>query len=82
MSIQREQARESLRQLLDQKARITTTDGRAFVGIFLCTDRDINIILSGAEEFKAGERRFVGLVMVPGKHIAKAEIEDSSLLYS
>ncbi|KAJ3214895.1 hypothetical protein HDU67_001097 [Dinochytrium kinnereticum] len=94
--------RESLRDLLNQKARITATDGRVFVGVFMCLDKERNLILSGTEEFKAGEaratlppfliappsfapkgeRRFVGLIMVPGKHIVKAEIEDNSHLYS
>ncbi|KAJ3101153.1 N-alpha-acetyltransferase 38, NatC auxiliary subunit [Phlyctochytrium planicorne] len=69
--------REWLSELLNLKARITTTDKRAFVGIFICVDKDRNIILTGTDEFKAGERRFVGMVMIPGKHIIKAEIEDT-----
>lgn len=64
----------------------------------MCIDKGRNIILSSAEEFKAGQkpapfictlrsetqllsslkgdRRFVGMVMIPGKHLTKMEVED------
>lgn len=31
--------------------RIRMTDGRTLVGLFLCTDRDCNVILGSAQEF-------------------------------
>ncbi|TPX64398.1 hypothetical protein SpCBS45565_g05913 [Spizellomyces sp. 'palustris'] len=64
-----------LRDYLNHKARITISDGRIFIGHFVCIDKGQNTILAGAEEFKNGERRFVGLIMVPGKHLIKAEFE-------
>jgi small nuclear ribonucleoprotein (snRNP)-like protein len=40
-----------LTDLLESTLVITITDGRSFVGHFICTDRDQNIILNQAEEF-------------------------------
>ncbi|KAG0093907.1 hypothetical protein BGZ92_000022 [Podila epicladia] len=106
-----------LRSLLNRNARIEITDGRLFVGQFMCIDHSKNIILAGAYESrpkvpsaktaegKGGEpeapqetgaesrlapdvgsskkgdedRRFVGLVMIPGHHIVKAEMDCSHL---
>ncbi|CAG8679086.1 14413_t:CDS:2 [Funneliformis caledonium] len=65
-----------LRSYLNLQIRITASDGRIFNGIFMCIDKYKNIILSQTEEVRDDERRFVGLVMIPGKHIFKAEIED------
>lgn len=45
----------------------------------MCIDKYKNIILSQTEEFRSSEKRFVGLVMIPGKHLIKAEIEDLDL---
>jgi len=39
---------------LNQRLRITITDGRSFEGWFKCVDRDANIVLAGAEEFREG----------------------------
>ncbi|KAJ3043803.1 hypothetical protein HDV00_004211 [Rhizophlyctis rosea] len=65
-----------LRTYLSRKCRITASDGRVFVGHFMCIDKGRNIILSGTEESnKFGEKRFLGLVMIPGKHLVKAEME-------
>ncbi|KAJ3309064.1 hypothetical protein HDU76_003742, partial [Blyttiomyces sp. JEL0837] len=41
-----------LRDMLNLKTRVMITDGRVFTGIFMCVDKDKNIILSGAEEFR------------------------------
>ncbi|RIA93293.1 hypothetical protein C1645_762727 [Glomus cerebriforme] len=65
-----------LRSYLNLRTRITASDNRVFIGIFMCIDKYKNIILSQTEEFRGDEKRFVGLVMIPGKHIVKAEIED------
>ncbi|KAJ9126433.1 hypothetical protein QFC24_002176 [Naganishia onofrii] len=40
-----------LSSLLASTLVITIQDGRSFVGLFICTDRDQNIILNQAEEF-------------------------------
>lgn len=34
-----------LRKLLNQNFRVEMTDGRVLIGVFLCTDRDANVIL-------------------------------------
>ncbi|KAI8885068.1 Sm-like ribonucleoprotein [Backusella circina FSU 941] len=57
--------------------RIKITDGRVFIGTFVCVDKEKNIILAQAEEFRGGnEKRLVGLVMIPGNHLVKVETED------
>ncbi|XP_041922066.1 N-alpha-acetyltransferase 38, NatC auxiliary subunit isoform X2 [Alosa alosa] len=44
-------ARQKLESLLNKNMRIRMTDGRTLVGLFLCTDRDCNVILGSAQEF-------------------------------
>ncbi|KAI8595759.1 hypothetical protein EDD21DRAFT_287414, partial [Dissophora ornata] len=39
-----------LRSLLNRSTRIKITDGRIFIGQFMCIDNSKNIILSGAYE--------------------------------
>ncbi|OAQ24483.1 hypothetical protein K457DRAFT_117467 [Linnemannia elongata AG-77] len=127
-----------LRSLLNRTTRIKISDGRLFIGQFMCIDHSKNIILSAAYEYRttaktnnnnnnntpdcidsesdigssntsgAGEdiplktlsinaqqdtvstpgqsrkkeeeaKRFVGLVMIPGHHIVKAEMDCSHL---
>ncbi|KAG2219971.1 hypothetical protein INT45_002185 [Circinella minor] len=65
-----------LRSYLNFKTRITITDGRIFIGTFVCTDKQKNIILTQTKEFRGDEHRMVGLVMIPGKHLVKVETED------
>ncbi|OAD04976.1 hypothetical protein MUCCIDRAFT_134155, partial [Mucor lusitanicus CBS 277.49] len=75
---------ENIRRLnsyLNFKSRIKITDGRTFIGTFVCVDKEKNIILAHTEEFRGGmlgssEKRLVGLIMIPGKHIVKIETED------
>ncbi|KAL0097610.1 hypothetical protein J3Q64DRAFT_1714310 [Phycomyces blakesleeanus] len=114
-----------LRTYLNFKTRIQISDGRTFIGVFMCVDKDKNIILAHAEEFRGGdcniildsiqyhiysfkcglffglyfsffkyiyiayyylldEKRLVGLVMIPGKHLVKVEAENMNAddLYS
>ncbi|KAK3834615.1 MAG: LSM domain-containing protein [Linnemannia elongata] len=93
-----------LRSLLNRTTRIKITDGRLFVGQFMCIDHSKNIILSAAYEYRTTAKtnnsnntsdctdtesnttssstcakRFVGLVMIPGHHIVKAEMDCSHL---
>nr|CAH7749669.1 unnamed protein product [Callosobruchus chinensis]CAH7754126.1 unnamed protein product [Callosobruchus chinensis] len=51
------------------------TDGRVLIGVFLCTDRDANIILGSCSEYLPQKPRMLGLVMIPGKHIVSIHIE-------
>ncbi|KAI7894670.1 uncharacterized protein EV154DRAFT_497498 [Mucor mucedo] len=65
-----------LNSYLNFKSRIKITDGRTFIGTFVCIDKQKNIILAHTEEFRGAEKRMVGLVMIPGKHLVKIETED------
>ncbi|KAI8360890.1 hypothetical protein EDC96DRAFT_464505 [Choanephora cucurbitarum] len=72
---------ENIRKLesyLNFKSRVRISDGRVFIGTFVCIDKDKNIILAHTEEFRGSEyeKRLVGLVMIPGKHLVKVETED------
>ena len=81
-----------LRSWLNSSLRITMSDGRVLIGIFLCTDRDANIILGSCSEYlpeeevsdelpsESEEPRMLGLVMVPGKHIVNISIDQNKTL--
>lgn len=79
--------RKLLRSLLNKNMKIKLTDGRVLIGIFLCTDKDANVILGTCDEYlsedsvdnpQLGERRMLGLAMVPGRHIVSIHIDDTS----
>ncbi|XP_040039181.1 N-alpha-acetyltransferase 38, NatC auxiliary subunit [Gasterosteus aculeatus] len=79
-------ARQKLDGLLNKNMKIRMTDGRTLVGLFLCTDRDCNVILGSAQEFlkstdmfSQGEPRVLGLAMIPGHHVVSIEVEADSL---
>ncbi|CAG5929163.1 unnamed protein product, partial [Menidia menidia] len=79
-------ARQKLEGLLNKNMRIRMTDGRTLVGLFLCTDRDCNVILGSAQEFlkssdtfSQAEPRVLGLAMIPGHHVVSIEVEAESL---
>ncbi|XP_062305299.1 N-alpha-acetyltransferase 38, NatC auxiliary subunit isoform X2 [Osmerus eperlanus] len=80
-------ARQKLESLLNKNMKIRMTDGRTLVGLFLCTDRDCNVILGSAQEFlkstdsfSQGEPRVLGLAMIPGHHVVSIEVESDSLI--
>lgn len=64
--------------------KIQMTDGRTLIGIFLCTDRDRNVILGSCEEYlkppgttdPKEEPRILGLAMVPGCHIVSICVDE------
>ncbi|XP_019879761.1 N-alpha-acetyltransferase 38, NatC auxiliary subunit [Aethina tumida] len=71
-----------LRSWLNKPLRIKMTDGRTLIGVFFCTDRDANIILGSCTEYLPisqdninDDRRMLGLVMIPGRHIVKVELD-------
>ncbi|XP_044255804.1 N-alpha-acetyltransferase 38, NatC auxiliary subunit [Tribolium madens] len=75
-----------LRSWLNKSLRIQMFDGRVLVGVFLCTDRDANVILGSCTEYLPAENnsdstieepRMLGLVMVPGKHIQTVSINQN-----
>ena len=43
-----------LESLIDARLRIAVSDGRRFVGTFMCTDRDGNAILADTHEWRGG----------------------------
>lgn len=45
----------TLRSYLNFKARVTITDGRVFIGTFVCIDKQKNMILAHTEEFRGGK---------------------------
>uniref|UniRef100_UPI00398E9681 N-alpha-acetyltransferase 38, NatC auxiliary subunit n=1 Tax=Pristiophorus japonicus TaxID=55135 RepID=UPI00398E9681 len=79
-------ARQMLESLLNKSMRIRMTDGRTLIGLFLCTDRDCNVILGSAQEYlkptdclAQGEPRVLGLAMIPGHHVVSIEVELDSV---
>lgn len=75
--------KEKLKNWLNKSMKIQMTDGRTLIGIFLCTDRDRNVILGSCEEYlkppksnqKKEEPRILGLAMIPGHHIVSIEVD-------
>ncbi|CAH1112859.1 unnamed protein product [Psylliodes chrysocephalus] len=72
-----------LRSWLNKSFRVQMTDGRILIGIFLCTDKEANIILGSCSEYLPvdskgkttnEEPRMLGLVMIPGKHIVSLQL--------
>lgn len=55
-------------------------DGRILTGLFLCTDRDANIILGMCSEFRPdsdNEERNLGLAILPKRTIKKMYVDVS-----
>ncbi|KAG5943674.1 hypothetical protein E4U53_007017 [Claviceps sorghi] len=88
----RHKARDYLSSLLNKNLRISTTDGRLFRGLFKCTDPDQNIVLANTHEYRRPSlaealpavaecpegmaSRYLGMVVVPGQHVVKMELEE------
>lgn len=45
------EARKELESYLNKRMRIGLSDGRVIDGMFLCTDKDCNLVLGNCEEF-------------------------------
>ncbi|KAK9471604.1 uncharacterized protein V1510DRAFT_419757 [Dipodascopsis tothii] len=70
---------------------VTIRDGRQFEGRLLCTDQDCNVILEDAYErlppnvrsrrqlAAYGERRSIGLIVVPGREITSIDAATGEL---
>lgn len=60
---------------------MTIDDGRIFIGTFVGTDKQLNILLVSTEEFRIGpdavdgnpDGRFVGQVMIPWRLVRRVE---------
>ncbi|KZV89063.1 hypothetical protein EXIGLDRAFT_596954, partial [Exidia glandulosa HHB12029] len=74
-----------LRSYISKLMRVAIADGRVFLGMFACIDKDRNLVLVNTEEFRIGVAprqgqmgeggRYVGMVMIPWKHVVSAEVE-------
>lgn len=73
---------DAVKGLLNEPLRIRTSDGRMFVGTFVCMDKQLNIVLTNTDEHrvmpgataKVNERgRYVTMVMVPWRLVVKVE---------
>lgn len=77
-------SRALLRSWLNKIIKVKISDGRRLIGSFLCTDKDMNIILGSCQEyvheedFENENPRILGLAMVPGKHIVSLEIDQQT----
>ena len=47
--------REELEGYLNKRMRVSLSDGRVIDGMFLCTDKDCNMVLGNCEEFLSQE---------------------------
>jgi small nuclear ribonucleoprotein (snRNP)-like protein len=45
--------RDFLRSILNRNLKVELTDGRVLIGIFLCTDRDANMVLGSCKEYSS-----------------------------
>ncbi|KAF8584938.1 hypothetical protein K439DRAFT_1633059 [Ramaria rubella] len=69
---------EKLESLLGRVWRVSIQDKRVFIGTLVCTDKEKNIILTNADEYRRGDHsdgRYVGMVMIPWRWVLKAEVE-------
>ena len=87
-SEQQQTPKDELSSYLGHRLRATLSDGRLITGTFHCVDRLRNLILhdayeqapsaSGDAAHLAPERR-LGMIVVPGKHLVKCEIDKTML---
>ena len=52
----KDKARSFLQGLLNETLSMTVSDGRTFVGVFMCTDRDAAVLLADAWEYRGGKQ--------------------------
>ena len=71
-----------LREHLDAAFRVGLSDGRVIIGRFSCFDKQRNVLLTEAREFRtsdcAGKSRNLGIVLVPRRWIVACHAERSS----
>lgn len=65
----------NLKRWLNSTLHIILSDDRNIYGEFICTDRDVNIILNNAvEQNEYGQQRMLRQVVVPGRHIKQIRL--------
>jgi len=69
--------RQRLRKWLGKMFRVETKDGRVFEGVFSCTDRDANIVLSMCFQYLKGDKEpsFIGDAMIARKDISSIAVD-------
>ncbi|KAK6219431.1 hypothetical protein LQW54_002163 [Pestalotiopsis sp. IQ-011] len=77
------EAESYLESLINKTLRVYTADSRLFVGTFKCTDPPSQQkLLEAAASLESDTlraemtSRYLGLVVVPGEHIVKIEVEE------
>lgn len=70
-----------LKKHLDAALRVSLTDGRVIIGRFSCYDKQQNVLLTDAREFRSpdctGQSRNIGIVLVPRRWIVACHAESS-----
>ncbi|KAL5521812.1 NAA38 [Sanghuangporus sanghuang] len=76
----RRPAVEALKDLLNRTLRIACSDGRVFVGTFVCVDKQLHIILANTDEYSMSkpEGRYVTMVMVPWRLVVTISVHGDS----
>jgi len=84
MITEKSAALKRLESLLNQNFKVKMSDGRTLIGIFVCTDRDRNVILGSCQEYinppdsgSPEEPRILGLAMIPGHHIVSMCVDNN-----
>ncbi|KAI0313047.1 hypothetical protein OF83DRAFT_589693 [Amylostereum chailletii] len=72
-----------LKSLLRTTLRVTVTDGRIFIGMFVGTDKGLNIILINTDEFRLGPDenpggRYIGMVLLPWRLVVRVEAQEGN----
>lgn len=65
----------TLSQYISKPIRVTVSDGRAFFGQLMCTDRDCDVIIQDAVERRTDLTRYVGMIVVPGRLIKSISVQ-------
>lgn len=61
-SLEHDEAKKELEGYLNKRMRIGISDGRVIDGMFLCTDKECNIVLGNCEEFLSQDE--VGMLIL------------------
>lgn len=84
-----------LMQWIDYRVRVTTQEGRMFVGTFLAFDKHLNVVLSDTEEYRKirakkrnpgdpverEEKRILGMIILRGVNIVSFTAEEPPIVY-
>ncbi|KZT61869.1 hypothetical protein CALCODRAFT_446873 [Calocera cornea HHB12733] len=68
---------DELRSTLSANYRVSINDGRVFMGTFACIDKEKNMVLINADEYRFEEGRwmdrYVGMIMLPWEIVKTCE---------